>query len=203
MEHTFKTKICSIALGSLTTFSVMADKPAAAGADPFLGELMLVGGTFCPSGWTEAAGNTLPINTNQSLFSLYTTMYGGDGRTTFGIPGLRGRAPISAGQGKGLPNYTQGNQGGEEAIALQPNNMPPHNHGVQAVVEVGDKEGPGTDYLATHLLGFNIYHKGSPDTTMDSAMIIDGGQGVAIEKRIPYQVLRWCVALQGTFPSRP
>jgi len=203
MKHIFRTKVFSITLGSLMAFSVMADKPAAAGGDPFLGELMLVGYSFCPKGWTEADGDLLPINNYQSLYSLYTTMYGGDGRTEFGIPGLRGRAPISAGQGPNLPNYPQGQKGGAEDVALQPNNMPSHNHGVRAVVEVADKEGPGTDFLATHLLGFNIYHPGPPDTTMDTAMIINSGHGQEITKRSPYQVLRWCVALQGTFPSRP
>jgi len=203
MKHTFNTKICSITLGSLMAFSVMADKPAVAGGDPFLGELMLVGYSFCPKGWTEADGNFLAINSYQSLYSLYTTMYGGDGRTTFGIPGLRGRAPISAGEGPNLPNYQQGQKGGAEDVVLQSTNMPSHNHEVGAVVEVGDKEGPGTDFLATHLLEFDIYYAGSPDTTMDSAMIINSGAGQVVTKRSPYQVLRWCVALKGLFPSRP
>lgn len=75
-----------------------AATPAHAGSDPLLGEIMLVGFTFCPRGWTEADGQLLSISSNGALFSLYGTTYGGDGRTTFALPDLRGRAPIHTGE---------------------------------------------------------------------------------------------------------
>ena len=85
---------------------------AFAAVEPFLGEIMPVGFNFCPRGWSKADGQLLPIASNSALFSLYGTMYGGDGRTTFALPDLRGRAPIHAGNGPGLPPITQGEKGG-------------------------------------------------------------------------------------------
>ena len=74
-------------------------------SEPFIGQIMLFGGNFCPRGWAEAAGQILPINQNTALFSLLGTMYGGDGRTDFGLPDLRGRVPIHEGSGPGLSTY--------------------------------------------------------------------------------------------------
>jgi len=181
-------------------FSVMAPKPAAAGNDPFIGELMLFGGNFCPRGWAKSDGQLLAISSNSALFSLFGTIYGGDGRTSFALPDLRGRGPIHVGQGPGLANYTQGQRGGAENLTVQLNNMPSHNHEVQATNQIGNKGGPGTDFLAA--TGTLIYHEGPPNRIMDPAMITDTGGGQAITKRSPYLALRWCVALQGTYPSR-
>ncbi len=183
-------------------FSVLAPKPAAAGADPFIGELMLFGGNFCPRGWTNADGQLLAISANSALFSIYGTMYGGDGRTTFGLPDLRGRAPISTGQGPGLANYPQGQRGGAENLTVQTANMPSHNHNVQATNAIADKNSPESDFLAITSLTQDIYHDGPPNKIMDTAMITPTGGGQAITKRSPFQVIRWCVALVGTFPSR-
>ncbi len=201
MKHTFKTKICSITLGTMTTFSVMADKPAAAGADPFLGELMLVGGTFCPKGWANATGAILAINSYQALYSLYTTMYGGDGRSTFGVPDLQGRAPISAGQGSGLENYYQGRKGGAESFTLQTNNLAAHNHDVEATNAIANKNGPGTDFLAVTSTTQDIYHEGPPTVLMDAAMITNTGSAEPVKTRSPYATIRWCVAGEGIYPS--
>ena len=73
-------------------------------SDPFIGEIRMFGGNFAPRGWALCAGQTLPINQNQALFSLLGTRYGGDGRTTFALPDLRNRVPIGAGQGPDLPS---------------------------------------------------------------------------------------------------
>ncbi len=187
-------------------FSVLTAKPAAAGVDPFLGELMLFGGNFCQRGWKDANGQLLAISSNQALFSLYGTTYGGDGRTTFGVPGLRGRTAIHTGQGPGLANYRQGVKGGAENLTVQIANMPAHNHNVQATNATADKNGPGSDFLAitkaVNGMEVDIYHDGPPNKVMDTAMITQTGGGQAISKRSPYQVIRWCVALVGVFPSR-
>lgn len=76
--------------------------------DPFIGEIRLVGFTFAPQGWAFCNGQLLPIAQNTALFSLLGTTYGGDGRTTFGLPDLRGRAAVGFGQGNRLQNYQQG-----------------------------------------------------------------------------------------------
>ena len=97
-------------------------------SEPFIGEIKAVGFNFCPRGWAEADGQLIAISQNQALFSLYGTIYGGDGRTTFALPDLRGRVPIHEGSGPGLSTYAQGSKGGSETISnsitLQQDNLP-------------------------------------------------------------------------------
>lgn len=85
-------------------------------AEPFLGQVMITGSNFCPRGWAEANGQLVAISTNDALFSLYGTMYGGDGRTTFGLPDLRGRVPIHRGEGPGLSPRTIGSAAGSDVV---------------------------------------------------------------------------------------
>jgi len=205
MKHTFNIKICSIALGSMMAFSVAADKTADAGPDPYIGDVMLFGATWCPVNWTEANGDLLSVAKYNALFSLYGTIYGGDGRTTFGIPDLRGRVPIHAGQGPGLKNYPQGQKGGAESLTIQTNNSPSHSHDVNAVTEIATQDNPTTAYLAQHATNFNLYYTGTPQARIMDPDVIEnntGGSSQAITKRSPYQAIRWCVALVGRYPSR-
>lgn len=109
----FKPLIASLAALTLTGFEAT---PASAGTDEYIGEIMLVGFNFCPRGTTEADGKLLPIASNTALFSLLGTMYGGDGRTTFAVPDLRGRNVVGAGRGTGLSDYRIGEKGGAERI---------------------------------------------------------------------------------------
>lgn len=85
--------------------------------EPYLGEIMMFGGNFCPAGWAKANGQILPISDNTALFSLFGNMYGGDARTTFALPDLRGRAPIGPGEGPGLSFRQMGTRVGQEAAA--------------------------------------------------------------------------------------
>lgn len=112
--------IRKLTIAAALTSAMIAAAPAAhAGPDEYLGEIITVGFNFCPRGTMEADGRLLPINENTALFSLLGTMYGGDGRTTFALPDLRGRAIIGAGQGPGLPDYRIGEKGTAGAV---PNN---------------------------------------------------------------------------------
>nr|WP_321509102.1 tail fiber protein [uncultured Hyphomonas sp.] len=104
--------IRKLTIAAALTSAMIAAAPAAhAGPDEYLGEIITVGFNFCPRGTMEADGRLLPINENTALFSLLGTMYGGDGRTTFALPDLRGRTIIGAGQGPGLPDYRIGEKG--------------------------------------------------------------------------------------------
>ena len=96
-------------------------------AEPFLAEIKIVGFNFAPRGWAFCDGQILPINQNQALFSLLGTTYGGDGRTSFALPGLRGRTPIHVGNG-----HSQGQKSGEEGHPLTINEMPQHDHVLNA-----------------------------------------------------------------------
>jgi microcystin-dependent protein len=98
--------------------------------DEFMGVIKLFAGNFAPKGWMFCNGQILSINSNQALFSLIGTTYGGDGTTTFALPDLRSRVPIGAGQGPGLSNYPQGQKGGAEQVTLLEAQMPAHSHPV-------------------------------------------------------------------------
>lgn len=196
--------LAASAVAIAATFTISA--PAQAQAEPLLGQMMLFGGNFCPRGWGDASGALLPINQYSALFSLLGTMYGGDGRTTFALPDLRGRAPISLGSGPGLPSYpTQGARGGSTSFTLTINTMPTHNHiGTMRASQIaGDTANPKDNSLATSP-GTPIYHTGAPNVNMDVGTVVIGNSGanIPVNKLSPYLVMRWCVAMQGVFPSR-
>ncbi len=115
-----------ITLFSFAPFSHSAQ----AGPEPFIGEMMMFAGNFCPRGWTDASGQLLDVNQYQALF-LGTT-YGGDGRTNFGMPDMRGRAAIHAGHGLRLTNRTLGSKSGTKREALSVSQMPSHSHSLNA-----------------------------------------------------------------------
>jgi len=199
----FKLLVAS-AVAMTTTFTASA--PAHAQAEPLLGQMMLFDGNFCPRGWADASGTLIAISQNSALFSLLGTMYGGDGRTTFALPDLRGRAPISLGQGPGLPAYpTQGAKGGATQFTLTVNEMPSHNHvgTMRASNLAGDTANPNDNSLAT-TGSDKIYHTGAPAVNMDVGTVVVGNTGGSfpVNKVSPYLVMRWCVAMVGVFPSR-
>lgn len=203
MLKQMKLHLCAVFLAALAAFSTMSAKPAEAQSDPLLGQLMLFGGNFCPRAWYPADGQLLPIASNTALFSLLGTIYGGDGRTTFALPDLRGRAPIGEGHGPGLSTIQLGQRGGTETHTLTIAEMPSHSHLVNATNAIGDKGGPGSDFLAAGGTGHRAYHDGPPNKTMDPAVIANSGGSQSFNKRSPFLGMTWCIAYQGVFPSRP
>jgi len=174
-------------------------------ANPFLGQLTLVGFNFAPRNWAFAAGQILPISTNAALFSLFGTMYGGDGKTNFGLPNLVGNAAMGMGQGPGLQDYIQGDTGGSQTVTLINNTVPPHSHNLLVSAAPGNQPDPGGHSLAdARSAGGNLY---TPTTTpilqMSPAAVSSFGSGNSHNNMMPYQALNWVVALQGVFPSRP
>jgi microcystin-dependent protein len=120
----------------------------------YLGFITKFAGNFAPAGWALCNGQELDINMHPSLYSLLGTRYGGNGVTTFGLPDLRGRVAVGAGQGSGLSDYTQGQTGGTETVSLQVNNLPAHTHaGFPARARYcysgnGDTDAPFNNYPA-------------------------------------------------------
>jgi len=161
-------------------------------AEPFLGELRLMSFNFPPKGWAQCNGQLLPINQNQPLFSLFGTMYGGDGRVNFGLPDLRGRVPMHIGQG-----YIQGQRLGEEFHTLTEPEMPAHNHILQASSQVGNQAAPTILASAP-----NLYRTADQQTAIHPETLTRVGGSQPHENRHPFTVNNWCVALQGIFPSR-
>src|SRR5688572_15518830 len=163
-------------------------------AEPFMGEIKIVGFGFPPKGWAECNGQFLPINQNQALFSLLGTMYGGNGQTTFALPDFRGRTGIHVGSG-----FIQGQAGGQEFHTLTQSEMPAHNHFVQATSSSGNSNIPLGNLLAEVNAGM---YATTPNTTLHPSSITNTGGSQPHENRQPFLVLNFIIALQGVFPSR-
>jgi microcystin-dependent protein len=161
-------------------------------SEPFLGELKLMSFNFAPKGWAQCNGQMLPINQNQALFSLFGTMYGGNGQTTFALPDLRGRIPIHR-----ASDFTQGQRIGQEYHTLTMSEMPIHTHSAWASSQNGDQADPKILAGAA-----NVYAGSSTLTSIAPGTVSNVGGSQPHENRQPYLVLNWCVALQGIFPSR-
>jgi microcystin-dependent protein len=144
-------------------------------------------------------GQLLSIAQNQALFSLIGTTYGGDGVSTFALPDLRGRVPVSSGQGPGLSSYSVGETYGAESVTLNTTQIPSHSHAVSCDSAKGDQAAPTGRYPAE--ASSKIY-AGTANAQMNPGMIGGTGGGAAHENRQPSLVLNWIIALQGVFPTR-
>src|SRR3982074_2271115 len=111
--------------------------------EPYVGEIRMFGGNFAPAGWMFCEGQLLPISENETLFNVIGTTYGGDGQTTFALPDLRGRIPLHQGNG-----FTLAQQGGEESVTLNVNQIPQHSHPVFCTGAVGTQTSPAGNYFA-------------------------------------------------------
>ena len=201
MERSFFAVLpIAASLSAIVTFASVS--PTAAQSEPFIGQLMVTGATFCPRGWAQADGQIISIAQNTALFSLLGTTYGGNGQTTFALPDLRGRSAIHQGTGPGLSNYVEGQVGGRESFTLTIDQMPAHTHGVQATNATADKGGPDGRYLGGGVGDDDTYHDGPPNKIMAPAMIQITGGNQPVSQRGPYLTLMWCIAMEGVFPSR-
>ena len=197
----------SIKLLSVAMFLVLSgfmSQPAQA-QEKFLGDVFLVGFNFCPRASAEAAGQILPINQNQALYSLLGTTYGGDGRTTFALPDLRGRVPISFGTGPGLSTYAQGQQSGLETVTLTAAEMPEHTHtgSIRTAEDGPNSSSPSAAALAESQI-FNNTEAPSADAALNAGTLAlsSAGSSQAHENRMPVLAMKYCIATQGVFPSR-
>jgi microcystin-dependent protein len=181
---------------------------------PTLAEIRMFAGNFAPRGWALCQGQLLPISQNQALFSLLGTIYGGDGRTTFALPDLRGRAPVSAGTGPGLSTRNQGQRTGTETVTMNTSNMPAHNH-IVASGSMNASPGDGTTGVAdgnslAHQARGNtvpsIYNNSAPSVAMKpgtvNVTVGNTGNQQSINNMQPYLSINYIIALQGVFPSR-
>ncbi|MCX4248096.1 phage tail protein [Paraliomyxa miuraensis] len=168
--------------------------------EPFIGQIIMFAGNFAPRGWALCDGQLLPISQNQALFSILGTTYGGDGRTTFALPDLRGRASLHAGSGPGLTPRSLGQKSGEETVTLTVNQMPSHGHVVNAADTMANVRSPSNAVLAQEATG--AYQNGRTDVTMNPAMIGNSGGSQPHDNMQPYLVVNYIIALEGIFPSR-
>ena len=176
-------------------------------SDPFLGEIIMFGGNFAPRGWALCDGTLLAIAQNQALFSLLGTTYGGDGRTTFGLPELRGRLAMHAGNGPGLSSRPLGQKSGSESNTLNETQLPSHTHTAMAhCVDGAGNANTAAGNLWSADAGNQsaTYNSGNKtgDMKSDAISVANSGGGQSINNIQPFQVVNYIIALQGTFPSR-
>jgi len=176
-------------------------------SSPFIGEIKMFGGTFAPRGYAFCDGQLLPIAQNSALFSLLGTTYGGDGRTTFALPDLRGRVAIHQGNGPGLSNYRLGQKAGAESVTLTTAQLPPHSHAAtaHAVAPAGNSNDAAGNFWADDAGGASAtYHGGPANATMNAGAvsIANAGGGSPHTNVQPYLVINYIIALVGLFPSR-
>jgi len=192
-------------------------------SEPFLGEVILFAGTFAPRSWAFCEGQLLAINSNQALFSILGTTYGGDGRTTFALPDLRGRVPIGAGSGPGRTSRSLGARGGTEGEVLTTAQIPGHTHAGETsgltvslrghTTNNADQNVPAPGNVLGKLENFmsvvsvNAYSDSEANLTTIagprlSATVENAGGSQSHENRQPLIAINYIIALQGIFPSR-
>ncbi len=177
-------------------------------SEPFLAEVKLVGFNFAPRGYALCDGQILPINQNQSLYSLLGTTFGGDGRTSFGLPDLRGRVPVCPGEN----NINLGSKGGTENETLSVSQMPVHAHAQKASNDTADQQFPNMPGQPGNAPTARVLARsqatspmwGNPGSLVDmnASSVANAGGGQQHNNMQPYLTLNFCIALTGLFPSR-
>lgn len=171
-------------------------------SEPFIGQIILFAGNFAPRGWAFCHGQLLSIASNTALFSILGTTYGGDGRTTFALPDLRGRVPVSEGSGPGLSDWRLGQTGGSEQITLSAANLPAHTHTVTTRMDAspGTTSTPATGMVPAESSEDNYGPGTTPIDTVHTSSSV--GSGTPVNNIQPTLALNYIIALQGIFPSR-
>ena len=172
-------------------------------ADPFLAEVRIFPFNFAPKGWAWCNGQLLPISQNTALFALLGTMYGGDGKSTFGLPDVQGMAVLHPGQGPGLSLHDQGEVGGSQTVTLLQSEMPHHNHPMMGAAQdpaLAKAVNPSASWSLSQ--GGGIYQSSSNTQLAPEAVTPTGGDAPHNNMQ-PYLTLYFNIALQGVFPSRP
>ncbi|HYM01971.1 MAG TPA: tail fiber protein [Stellaceae bacterium] len=178
--------------------------------EPFIGQLMAFAGNFAPRGYAQCQGQILPISQNTALFSILGTTYGGDGRTNFALPDLRGRTPIHMGTAATGTPYVEGEQGGAESVTLLAAEMPAHNHALVASAVSATTASPAGATLAEAHGGgrgttfdVDLYAAAGAATTLSPQQVATAlGPATPHNNLQPYLTITWCIALQGIFPTR-
>lgn|SRR5262245_32060297 len=184
-------------------------------ADFYLGQVILFAGNFAPRGWAFCDGSLLQISTNEALYSLLGTTYGGDGANTFGLPDLRGAVPVSAGQAPGRSSYALGQGGGTEAVTLTPAQLPSHTHAVTAATApinvsnaTADQTSPkGAVFAQPATTSMYQANKDasttlSPRAVTTTVTVATAGASAPVSVMMPYVAINYCICTEGIYPSR-
>jgi microcystin-dependent protein len=171
-------------------------------ADPFMAEIRIFPFNFAPKGWAWCDGQLLPIPQNTGLFALLGTTYGGNGKSTFALPDLQGRAPMHPGQGSGLSLRDLGESGGTETVTLLESEIPSHSHTLRAdTVDLADTNVPSPNASFAQSAGGTAYQTTS-NTTLSDQALTPAGSDQPHNNMQPYLTFYFNIALQGVFPQR-
>ena len=171
-------------------------------ADPFVAEIRIFPFNFAPKGWAWCNGQLMPLSQNTALFSLLGTTYGGDGKSTFALPDLEGRAPMHPGQGPGLSLHDLGETGGSETVTLLESEIPAHSHGFGCFNSDGNSQGPeGTGFAGGIGVAFYATPVGALVPLAPETLTPAGGDQPHNNLQ-PYLTFYFNIALQGVFPPR-
>lgn len=171
-------------------------------SEPFVGEIRMFAGNFAPRGWAFCDGQLLAVSQNDALFSLYGTIYGGDGVTTFGLPDMRGRIPIHAGHGPGLSPRAIGSRAGTEQETVTINELPTHSHTFNGVNTPATENSPGSNETLAQSVGYDAYVPNENVTTMSNNNVSAVGGSRSHNNEMPFLCVNFIVALFGIYPSR-
>lgn len=181
-------------------------------SEPFIAEIRMWGCTFAPRGWADCDGQLMSIASNTALFSLLGTVYGGDGRSTFGLPSLQSRAAMHAGHGPGLSNQPLGAYAGAGDVTLTENQLPAHNHDINV-----NTDNASAALGADKVLAKGLETEGFPANRPNPEYAAAGsGTAVSMAGNVlsptggssphtnmqPYLAVRFSMALLGVYPSR-
>jgi microcystin-dependent protein len=170
-------------------------------ADPFVAEIRIFPFNFAPRGWAWCDGQLMPLSQNTALFSLLGTTYGGDGKSTFALPDIQGRAVMHPGQGPGLSLHDLGEIGGSETVTLLESEIPAHSHTVGASEADGTERSPAGQRLATGV-AISPYQTPGPLTNLSASAVSPAGGNQPHNNLQPYVTFYFNIALQGVFPPR-
>ncbi len=169
-------------------------------SEPFVGEIRMFAGNFAPRGWAFCDGQLLAVSQNDALFSLLGTIYGGDGRTTFGLPDMRGRIPVHAGTGPGLSPRILGAKAGTEEETVTVNQLPSHGHPFQGTAGSASTRDPVGNSPAEALV--DTYVEDLAPFNLASVAVTGIGGSRSHTNLMPYLCVHFIIALFGIFPSR-
>lgn len=170
-------------------------------AEPFVGEIRMFAGNFAPRGWALCDGQLLAVSQNDALFSLFGTIYGGDGRTTFGLPELRGRVPVHAGSGPGLTPRILGSKAGTENESVSIASLTAHTHAYQASTNIADESAPTGNVLAQAPVA-STYFPTTPTVALAGTTVSSVGGSQSHPNVMPFLCVNFIVALFGVYPTR-
>jgi microcystin-dependent protein len=174
-------------------------------AQPYVGQIIAVGFPFAPDGWLVCDGSLLPISGYEVLYNLIGTTYGGNGTTNFAVPDLRGRSPLSFGQGPGLANYIQGQSGGAEAVSLHAGQVGAHSHALGVSSLAGSTATPGSGLVLGQnpATAVNVYAPAPATTALASTSLgPSSGEGQPHENRQPFLAINYIICAFGIYPPQ-